>query len=71
MRIKKILSQIRRDFSAIYVCAHCGHEEEGTGYDDEYFHAEVVPTKKCKKCGKTASDEYTPRPTKYPDGMQV
>jgi len=29
MKIKKIVSQHRRDFIAIYECEHCGHEEKG------------------------------------------
>lgn len=45
MRIKKIISQNRRDFQAVYECEHCGHTEKGYGYDDEYFHREVIPNK--------------------------
>lgn len=37
MRIKKIVSQHRRDFQAIYECEHCGHTETGYGYDDTNF----------------------------------
>lgn len=43
MRIKEIISQHRRDFTAIYECEHCGHTHESKGYDDDYFHREVVP----------------------------
>lgn len=71
MRIKRILSQHRRDFRAIYECEHCGHEEEKSGYDDTHFHARVIPAMKCRKCGMTASDDYRPLTTKYPDGMVV
>jgi len=71
MRIKKILSQNRRDFHAIYVCEHCGNEEEGSGYDDTYFHDNVIPDMACNKCGKKASKDYMARPTKYPDGQVV
>lgn len=71
MKIKEILSQHRRDFTAIYVCEHCGNEEKGNGYDDGYFHQTVIPNKKCSKCGKTAGASYEPMKTKYPDGMQV
>ena len=52
MRIKKIISQHRRDFQAIYECEHCGHTEESYGYDDEFYHREVIPNKVCGKCGK-------------------
>jgi ribosomal protein L37AE/L43A len=71
MRIKTIKSQNRRDFYAIYVCEHCGHEKTGSGYDDAYFHNEVIPSMTCEKCGKTAGNDYTPRATKYPEGYQV
>ena len=56
MRIKKILYQHRRDFRAVYVCPFCGYEKEGSGYDDAYFHHNVIPEMKCDKCGKTEKD---------------
>lgn len=71
MRIKEIISQHRRDFTAIYECEHCGHTAKGTGYDDAYFHENVIPKKRCTKCDKTAADNYRPLTTKYPEGMQV
>lgn len=43
MRIKEIISQYRRDFTAIYACEHCGFVETKRGYDDAYFHNNVVP----------------------------
>ena len=33
MKIKKIESQMRRDFYAIYECEHCGHTNRGSGYN--------------------------------------
>lgn len=71
MIIKEILSQNRRDFTAIYECEHCGDTYEGNGYDDSNFHQNIVPDKKCKKCGKTAKDTYRPLATRYPDGKSV
>ncbi len=72
MKIKQINSQNRRDFRADYECEHCGNiEENQSGYDDSYFHNEVIPKMKCKECGKTAGDEYRPLATKYPEGMQI
>jgi hypothetical protein len=71
MYIKNIIKQHRRDFTAVYKCEHCDHEEESSGYDDGNFHNNVIPKFKCEKCGKTASDKYRPLATKYPDGMQV
>ena len=71
MRIKEIVSQHRRDLTAIYVCEHCGHEEKDSGYDDVFFHQKVIPNMVCKGCKKKAGDSYEPRQTKYPEGMQV
>lgn len=65
MRIKKIVSQYRRDFTAIYVCEHCGYEYTGYGYDDDNFHLNVIPNMPCKECGKKASDDYRPLSPKY------
>jgi ribosomal protein L37AE/L43A len=65
MHIKKIVSQYRRDFRAIYVCEHCGLEKDGYGYDDNNFHKNVIPAMKCQNCNKSASESYVPRDTKY------
>jgi hypothetical protein len=67
MKIKKIISQYRKDFKAIYECEYCGHTEESWGYDDEFFHKEVLPCKVCHKCGRKASGDFVPYPMKYPD----
>lgn len=74
MKIKRVLSQHRRDFTAIYECEGCGATIEGRGYDDRNFHDNVIPKMKCESCGKSRNDlgiqgEYTE--TKYPDGFQV
>jgi len=71
MRIKEIKSQSRRDFTAIYVCGHCGLEKESYGYDDHYFHSKVIPDMSCGSCGKKAGENYRPLQTKYPEGMTV
>ena len=71
MKIKKIISQHRRDFRAIYECEHCGAERESSGYDDANFHQNVIPTFECHKCGKRAPEEYRALTTKYPEGYQV
>lgn len=72
MRIKKIVEQHRRDFTAIYICEHCGSTRKMSGgYDDDNFHRNVIPNFKCKKCGKKASKEYLPLETKYPEGFVV
>ena len=71
MKIKTIASQHLRDFYAIYVCEHCGHEQRGSGYDDDNFHRKVIPAMKCPTCGKTAGDDYKPLETKYPAGAVI
>ena len=65
MKIKEILSQSRRDFTAVFVCEHCEHEVTTRGYDDDYFHASVIPQMKCKQCDKVSSDTYRPLKTKH------
>jgi transcription elongation factor Elf1 len=71
MKIKEIIRQHRRDFTAIYQCEHCNHETKGSGYDDKNFHENVIPKMKCSECGKTADKNYRPLATKYPEGMQI
>lgn len=71
MHIEKIINQSRRDFTAIYKCEHCGATEKGSGYDDSYFHNNVVPAMKCEQCGKQADKTYVPQATKYPDWQTV
>jgi ribosomal protein L37AE/L43A len=65
MKIKKITSQYRRDFTAIYECEHCGHENEGRGYDDDNFHRNAIPNMECPACGKKADESYRPLAPKY------
>ena len=65
MKIKKILSQNRRDFTALYECEHCGHEHEGSGYDDANFHNNVIPKRECPECGKVAPEDHRPLAPKY------
>ena len=71
MRIKEITYQSRRDFKAKFICPHCGYEEEKWGYDDAYFHQNIIPDIKCPKCGKTENSDYVPRQTKYPENMEI
>jgi hypothetical protein len=66
MKIKEITSQSRRDFRADMECEHCGNiEKDISGYDDNFFHQNVIPDMKCEKCGKKASETYRPLTTKY------
>ncbi len=71
MKIKRIISQHRRDFTAVYECEQCGYITEDSGYDDSYFHRSVIPRMKCPRCEKTAGSDYKPLATKYLDGVQI
>jgi len=74
MKIKKIIEQSRRDFSAIMKCEFCGHEHTNeSGYDDRFYHDNVIPNMECEKCGKSTAKHGTIeyRQTKYPEGFQI
>lgn len=71
MKISKMLTQHRRDFTALYVCEHCGAESKGHGYDDANFHNNVIPNMVCESCGKKSPDDYRPLTTKYEQGEVI
>jgi predicted RNA-binding Zn-ribbon protein involved in translation (DUF1610 family) len=71
MKIKRIINQHRRDFTAEYECEECGHVQQGYGYDDAHFHENVIPSMKCAGCGATAPKEYKPLKPKYPEWETV
>ena len=53
MKIQKVVSRSRYDFTAIMECEHCGSTQDlKTGYDDSYYHAQVIPAMTCKACGR-------------------
>ena len=66
MKIKKITSQHRRDFSADLECEHCEHVQKlRNGYDDSNFHQNVIPEIKCEECGEAAPSDHRPLTPKY------
>ena len=66
MKIKEILGQHRRDFTATLECEHCGNEDHlSSGYDDANYHLNVIPQFECSECGKKAADNYRALTTKY------
>lgn len=75
MRIKEMISQHRRDFVAIMECEFCGHTFKlRTGYDDDFYHKNVIPHLICDRCGQSAitgGAEVRPQATKYPEGFQI
>ena len=75
MKILEITSQHRRDLTANMRCEFCKTvENKVSGYDDRFFHDNVIPGMKCKSCGKsTKSEGGTPDAThtRYPEHQQV
>lgn len=75
MKIKKMLSQHRRDFTATMECEFCKATSLlDSGYDDDFYHQKVIPEMKCKKCLKsTVSEggEIDNTKTKYPPNQIV
>lgn len=72
MKIQRITRQNRRHFIAIMECEHCGALDINRyGYDDDNYHRNVIPNMECKRCGKTAGEDYRPLGTKYAEGVQV
>lgn len=66
MKIKQILTQHRRDFTATLVCEHCEHEQKLLGgYDDAFYHENVIPNIECNDCGKVSPKDYKPHTPKY------
>lgn len=42
-----------RDFNATMQCEHCGHKQDiSSGYEDQHYHAKVIPAMTCCGCGK-------------------
>lgn len=75
MIIENITSQTRRDFYADLICEFCNHKQKLTdGYDDDYYHQEVIPNICCEACGKSTISgvgKIQPYKTKYPKGFIV
>lgn len=75
MKITKMISQHRRDFSAEYTCEGCRNKQiDDSGYDDGYYHENVIPNMKCKSCGEstiTLGKPIEPQATKYPEGFVI
>jgi hypothetical protein len=77
MKLIEILDQNRRDFKGKYECEFCNHIETDRymdSYDDRYYHDNVIPNMKCKKCEKSTKSEngvIAKTPTKYPEYQQV
>ena len=75
MKVIKRYNQHRRDLSIDMECEGCGAKDtDKSAYDDTNFWINVVPSFKCRSCGKSSNDmNLKPEDThtKYPDGYQI
>ncbi|MDP1183198.1 hypothetical protein, partial [Klebsiella pneumoniae] len=68
----RILTQHRRDFTATLICEHCSATQKlNDGYDDDFFHRNVIPSIKCKSYDKAAPEDYRPLQTKYDASVTI
>ena len=47
---------------------------DNSGYDDRYYHDNVIPNMKCGKCGESTiskGGEIERTATRYPEGFQI
>lgn len=70
-----MISQHRRDFKAELTCESCNNTQIlNTGYDDDYYHNNVLPNMKCTKCNEStisSNKPIEPQQTRYPEGFQI
>ncbi len=58
MKIKEITFEMGRDFHADMECEHCGRIAKlKSGYDDGFYHSQVIPAIRCMGCGKNSVGE--------------
>lgn len=64
MKITKTFNWNRRDFSYDAKCEHCNHEQKNNtgGYDDSFYYNNVIPDKKCSKCGESTNSKESSEP---------
>jgi len=76
MKLISVDEQNRRDCWITIQCENCGAIETRVGaYDDRNYWDNVLPNRKCKKCGKSTND-INPKvkqkiKTKYPDNKII
>jgi len=57
MKLKKILSQHRNDYTGEMECEFCHHKEiDKYGYYDNNYLFNVIPAMKCSVCGKSSNE---------------
>ncbi len=63
MRITNTYNWSRRDFSYDAKCEHCGNETKSdSGYDDDNYYNNVVPSIKCPKCLESTNSKESDQP---------
>ena len=75
MKVLKKYDQYRRDCKCDLECENCGHKEtDKSAYDDRNFWVNVIPNRRCGKCGKSTIDlglKPAEQQTRYAEGYQV
>lgn len=71
MKVLEKYNQHRRDCYCDLKCEDCGFEEtDKYAYDDRNFWDNVIPNRKCKKCGMSSNElgiKADVVPTRYAD----
>lgn len=63
MKITKTYNWNRRDFYFDSECEHCEYKETNrSGYDDSNFYNNVIPDRKCGRCGESSNSKETDSP---------
>lgn len=57
MKIIKYLWKKQNDFYALFECEKCNARFKASGYDDSFFHSEVVPNVVCPNCDISSNGE--------------
>lgn len=58
MKLITITLEQGNDFTGVLECEHCGKTERLTsGYHDTYYHTKVIPSIRCRSCGKDRAGE--------------
>jgi len=63
MFIIKTYNWNRRDFRADMQCEHCGFiKKDISCYDDSNYYENVIPNRKCEKCGESSNSKKSENP---------
>jgi len=60
MKITNTYNWLRRDFTHDMECEFCrAVVKKVSGYDDDNYYNNVIPSKKCNKCGESSNSMST------------